>query len=163
MSNWQNFIVIILIQFVVFLAFLFIKKNANFTFKKFFASLVVGLVFGIAFDLIFGKLLGIFGYRMGFDWKFVVANGLLSYGIFAANVWLFRTDSFFTFYFQTIIIGAIYEIANHLFPVWFWDFGTGVLIEQLVLLFAAYFGLAFIISIIIKIITEQTFEFFTLK
>ena len=112
--------------------------------------LLVGTVFGIVFDLVVGKYLGVFEYRLGFDGGFLFVNGLFSYGLMASTVYLLRRSTFLRFYFWTELLASVYEIGNVFFPVWRWTFASSSLVEEAVLIGAAYCGLAMLMGIALQ-------------
>jgi len=163
MTHWMNFTFVIIVQLLVFIVVAYSKKKHADIAPILIKSLPIGLVFGVIFDLVFAGYLGIFEYTFGFDWVFIIINGILSYGIMAATVWLFYNCSFFKFYFLSICIGLTYELANYFFPVWSWQFNENVIVQQFILIFAAYFGLATLLSGMIQISSKTKFKFLTMK
>lgn len=163
MENWLNFTVIIAAQLLLFIAIAFLQNKRVAVRPIILKSLLIGLIFGVAFDVVFGWYLGIFAYTFGFDYLFIIINGILSYGIMAATVWLCSEYSFFKFYLMSICIGVVYEATNYFFPVWSWHFDESVFIEQFVLIFAAYCGLAVLLAGMIQIASRTRFQFLALK
>jgi hypothetical protein len=162
MEMWVDFALLIAIQ-VGFLLFVAYKKEAFAELRPGFLakSALIGLVFGVAFDLIFSWYLQIFGYHLGLKPEFIILNGLLSYGVMAANVLLLRNERILRFYAWAVAIGVVYELANYVFPVWYWEFTDTFLYEQAVLIFAAYFGLALMMLLSTAIVTRTRFKLFT--
>ena len=159
MSDWAHFFIVIAAQFLLFIFFARKcgekKSLSNILFK----SALIGLVFGILFDLVFGQFLHLFGYSLGFGTFFLCVNGALSYGLMVATVWLFRHDTFFAFYKKTVYVGIAYELINYLSPVWSWTFMSNTIAQELVVLFAAYFGLASLMALSIRLATKTTFKY----
>lgn len=149
MSYWQNFVAIIVVQ-VVFLFFIFKTSRDKKIVSKIIPSALIGLIFGACFDLIFGYYLNIFRYNIGFNITFLIINGIFSYGFMVLTVWLCLGNSFWKFYFQMMFLGIIYEIGNYIFPVWSWHFTESFIINEVILIFCAYFALAIIIMFLIK-------------
>lgn len=118
-----------------------------------------GVVFGVVFDLVVGSSFGVFNYHLGYGLAFLTLNGAVSYTLMMATVTLLRDEPFFKFYAWIAILGALYEIANGLFPVWIWEFADNVLIQESVLIFAAYFGLATCMAITLRLIYGTRFRF----
>ena len=118
---------------------------------------------GISFDLLFGKYLGIFDNILGFGPKFLLINAVMSYGLMMTTIWLLRSEQFFMFYAWTICVGVIYEFINYFFPVWSWKFTENFVYQELVLIFAAYFSLAVLLSIILSLTTGARFKYLNLN
>ncbi len=107
--------------------------------------------------MIFGRYLGIFGYGMDLGPAFLIVNGALSYGLMIATVLLLRSESFLRFYLWTVVLGIVYELVNHFYPVWFWTFNSNFLYQEIVLVFAAYCGLALLIAVMLSLTTHRYF------
>lgn len=149
MTYWQSFAVIIIAQ--IFFLFVILKMSRDKEIvSKIIPSALIGLVFGVCFDLIFGYYLNIFNYNIGFNILFLVLNGIFSYGVMVITVWLCLGNSFWKFYFQMMTLGIFYEVGNYVFPVWSWHFTDNFIINEIILILCAYFGLAFLISLLIK-------------
>ncbi len=159
MENWLNFTTVIVTQLLLFIAIAFLQNNRAAVRPIILKSLLIGLIFGVAFDIVFGWYLGIFAYTFGFDYLFIIVNGILSYGIMAATVWLCSEYSFFKFYLMSICVGVVYEATNYFFPVWSWHFNENVFTEQFVLIFAAYCGLAALLAGMIQIASRTRLKF----
>lgn len=159
--GWIYFCIVIFVQLAFFLTVAqklkTPKKEQGTILLK---SMVLGIPFGIVFDLMFGHFLGIFSYPfLDFEWGFLFMNGFFSYGIMIATVWLGRRLAFFSFYFLTVVLACVYEVVNWLSPVWQWTFSDSLVITNLVLLFAAYFGLALMMASAVMLFTRERFRF----
>lgn len=109
----------------------------------------IGLPFGVIFDLVIGRSVGMFDYTFGYTWWFLTMNGLFSYGFMVANVYLLRRSNLIQLYLWSISLAITYETTNFFFPVWEWAFWTPNL-EYTTVIFAAYFGLAILMTITIQ-------------
>lgn len=107
---------------------------------------LLGLVFGVAFDLLVGRFAGVFGYVLGWNPVFLALNGMLSYGLWIATIALLRNMPLRSFWKWTAALGAAYEAANYVFPVWQWTFGP-VFVEEAVVIALAYTGLALLTAL----------------
>ena len=122
--------------------------------------MAVGLVFGIAFDLLVGEYLGVYTYLgIGFTFPFLIINGIFSWGFMIAAAALLYKHSFFGMYAYSIAIAVAYESVNYFYPVWHWTFHESFLLEELVLIFAAYFGALFLMGVAMSPFTKQSFAF----
>mgnify|MGYP003395468573 CR=1 FL=1 len=162
MNPWANLTIVIGTQLLIFL-FIYYRREKKHLSEILFKSLIMGICFGIPFDLIFGKYLGIYDYVLGFGLIFLFVNGLASFGLWIATVWLLRSRSFSHFCYSTICIGMIYELTNYFFPVWSWQFAGSFIYQELVVIIALYFGLAILVAILISLTTKQRFEFLKLN
>lgn len=145
--EWLSFCIVITVQFLLFIGIAWYKHDLKNSFKKLLPCLLLGVPFGIGFDLIFGQFLGIYGYVLGFDLPFLVANGFLSFGLAFAALIPLRAVSHREFYVWSIVIGGVYECINYLYPVWSWNLYESMVTTQLVLMLAAYPGLLLLMSI----------------
>jgi hypothetical protein len=141
MISQVDFAVVLMVQAAV-LAVVLVRNRARFGLLEIARIAAAAVVFGVAFDCVFGYLLGVFGYTLGFGWAFLFVNGFLSYGLFFATVAALRNAKLLSFYAWSVIIGAAYELANAFFPVWHWSFAGSRAYEELIVIFVAYCGLA---------------------
>lgn len=119
-------------------------------------SFSLGFVFGVPFDLFIGKFVGIFTYTLGFTTSFLLPNGILSYGLWAATVILLAKKKLFSFLLHVSLIAVIYEITNVFFPVWQWTIHPVLWLEIGIVLFG-YFGLALLGALIARLIYKIHF------
>lgn len=136
---WLNFAAIICIQLVLFLAVAVYQKRLSDVPSILVHGLLIGIPLGLGFDLIVGKYLGLSSYVLGFGPLFLLFNALLSYGLFAATVLLLKHMRLLHLSAFTVLIMAVYEIANLFFPVWRWEF-TLPIIPFLIVLVVGYVG-----------------------
>jgi hypothetical protein len=158
--DWQNFFVVILIQCVLFVAHSWYEKRLRQVPRILRLSIAIGIPFGVIFDLIVGRVLSFYDYKLGFGLFFLTVNGALSYGLMQANVLLMERASFIHFYIWTILVGIVYEVTNFLYPVWEWDFSSQM-IELFVVHIFGYIGLALLMACVWHILTRHKFAFFT--
>lgn len=143
---WTDFLAVITIQWALFAGVALVRRTpVRRAAGILLGSIALGAVFGIAFDLVVGKTLGVYTYRAGFALPFLVINGALSYGALCATVWLVRRERFWRFYLITTAVGAAYELANRLFPVWSWTFAGSPLAQEAIVILAAYCALALLL------------------
>jgi hypothetical protein len=144
---WSSFIVVISVQFLLFLLHAYYEKRLADVPRILGWSILIGVVFGIAFDLAIGKFLGLYFYELGFGLTFLTLNGAFSYGLMQANTLLMERAGVFHFYIWTLIVGIVYEITNSFFRVWTWDFSTPFL-EVVAVHLVGYIGLAVCMALI---------------
>jgi hypothetical protein len=136
-ENLINFLIVIIVQLIFFLIHAYAVGEMSKVKKYLLKGMVIGLPFGVACDLLFGHAFGLWNYELGYTWWFLTINGIFSYGFMFANIFLLYHHSLKHFYFWSVGVGIAYEVANYLFPVWEWTFGTPVL-EYLVIVIFAY-------------------------
>ncbi len=113
MSNlWLNYAVVLLVMLLVVLIHAYHEKKLADMPRILLLGALSGIVPGILADLIFGKYLGLATYALGFGPLFLIFNGFVGYGLFAANTLLMQRARLLTFCFWTVIITAGCEIAN---------------------------------------------------
>lgn len=156
-----QFSVVITVQLIVFLFFLQRHKEEVW-WKPLRISFLVGVPFGIVFDYVIGFYAGVYDYVLGFTLGFLFWNGLLSFGLMMAKVWLLRAESLLRFYLHIIAIAVPYEIINYFFPVWRWTFFSQSWQEYMFVIFLAYFGLAFMMAAVLHYCCGVRFAMFTL-
>jgi hypothetical protein len=140
-EHLANFAVVILVQFVFFVAHAYAvgEREAVVQFLK--RGLMLGLFFGITFDLIVGHTFGMYDYAAGYTWWFLIINGLFSWGFMVANIFLLQHHSIWHMYRWSVGLAVVYEIANFYFPVWEWTFFPDTTIEYALVILGAYAGL----------------------
>jgi len=152
-----NFTIIIGIQLLFFIAHAAIVKKQNNIGKYLFLGVLVGLPFGIAFDFLVGMNISIFSYAIGFPIWFLVINGLFSYGFMIASVFLLQNHSIVNVLAWSFALGLVYELTNYFFPVWEWTFSS-IWFEYMVVIGAAYFGLAWLMMCVLQIVFGTQFR-----
>lgn len=141
---WLDFGTMILIQFLLFVAFALHQERLSETPRLLVQGFLIGIPLGLGFDLILGNYLGLSSYVLGFNAPFLIPNAILSYGLFAANILLLQRMGWQYFLIWTLLIMAIYEIANLFFPVWSWKFNLPA-IPYLIVLSIGYIGGAILV------------------
>ncbi|USN87522.1 MAG: hypothetical protein H6779_03860 [Candidatus Nomurabacteria bacterium] len=159
MEYLPNLSVVVLFQLIFFIVHAAVAKEKANIFKYLSIGILLGLPFGIAFDFIFGKSIGVFDYGAGFVLWFLFVNGFLSYGIMMANVLLLKHYSLLQVYLWSIALGFTYEVVNWKFPVWEWTFSSET-IEYLVVIFAAYAGLTWLMMGWLRLVRGIKFKLF---
>jgi len=155
---WFNFGVVILTQFLLFIVHAYYEKRLKDVPKILLISMLIGIPFGILFDIVVGEFLGLYSYELGSGIFFLAINGALSYGLMQANALLMQRAHMLHFYVWTIIVGVVYEITNHFFRVWTWEFGS-VWFETFIVHSFGYTGLAVLMALVWHFILGHTFTF----
>ena len=149
---WLNFAVVIFAQLLFFIAHAYYAKKLSDMPRILGLGVCIGVVMGLLYDLVLGKFLGLASYTLGFGAFFLIVNGALSYGLFAASTLLMQHARLRYFFPWIIVLIAVYEITNHFFRVWTWEF-THLLvylppIEFLLILLVGYFGGAMFVAVL---------------
>lgn len=136
---WLDFVMMILIQFLIFVVFVLYRKRFSEIPRLLVQGFLIGIPFGLGFDLILGKYLGLSSYVLGFNAPFLILNAIVSYGLFAANILLLKQMRLHYLLLWTLFITAVYEVANLFFRVWTWEFSLPI-IPFLIVLAVGYSG-----------------------
>lgn len=115
---WLHFAVFTLIQCVFFLIHAVLEKKARRALSILMWGIPVGIVVGVLSDLLFGQLLGLWSYALGFGWFFLHLNTATTYGLFAAHTLLMQRKGLAHFCLWSAAVMVVYEISNHFFRVW---------------------------------------------
>ena len=161
--NWElvvNFTAVVTIQLLFFVICTIYYKDTNWR-SYLWRGAIVGLIFGLGFDLYVGHYLHLFTYEFGFILPFLIVNGLLSYGTMFAHIFLLKQHSAVELFIPLIIVGAIYEFANFLFPVWEWTFAINSLQEYIYVITIGYTGLGIIMISFLALFTREKFNLVT--
>lgn len=156
-QNIINFLIVISIQLIFFIIHAFLVGEQKNIGRYLLLGTLVGLPFGIAFDLIVGLYAGVFTYTIGFPFYFLILNSALSYGFMLANVFLLQNYNVSRLFTWSVLLGLVYESSNYFFPVWEWTFSLPW-VEYGVVIFAAYFGLAWIMMCVLQILFGKPFR-----
>jgi len=160
---WLNFTVVIFIQFLLFVIHAYYEKKLSDVPRILGKGVLGGIVLGLFFDLIFGKFLGLWSYTLGFDALFLIPSAALMYGLFAANILLMQQARLLHFFVWIIVVGAVLDITNYIFPVWTYHFfpveAVASSIEFLIVLSFAYLGTAILVAVISHVFLERRFLF----
>lgn len=142
---WLNFTIIIIIQSLLFVFYTYYEKKLSDIPHVLRLGILTGIIFGLLFDFILGKLFGLHSYALGFGVLFLILNSALSYGLFAATILLMQRARLIKFCVWTLIVTAVYEITNHFFHVWTWEFALSQ-VQFLIVLSVGYFAGAILIA-----------------
>ncbi len=148
---WLDFGAMIFVQLLVFLAGAYFLKKHTRALPILGRGVLIGVVMGLSFDVVLGKFLGFNSYVLGFGAFFLVINAVLSYGIFAATVLLFRVERPLRFCLWTVLVTLLYEVTNFFFRVWTWQFALPP-VQYLLVLLVGYLGGACFIVLLDKAI-----------
>lgn len=151
MTPWLDFGAVIAIQFAYMLVIARYTKTTRSVFRKLHLCLLLGIPFGILFDFVVGNYFGMFDYRLGFGIGFLIINGALSYGLMMTNLITHTDAPPHTLYLWTVGIGVVYEIGNYFFPVWSWTFLEDARLEEFLLIFILYPGLALLMMLALSL------------
>lgn len=87
---WLYFTIVVFIQFLLFILHAWYEKKLSDTSRILSWGAFIGIVVGIPTDLMVGKSLGLCSYALGFGAFFLILNGILLYGLFAAHILLMQ-------------------------------------------------------------------------
>jgi Na+/citrate or Na+/malate symporter len=155
---WFDFGVVILTQLILFIVHAYYEKRLRDVPKILFTSMLIGIPFGIVFDLIVGEFVGLYSYQLGSGIFFLAINGALSYGLMQANALLMQRAHLLHFYVWTLVVGVVYEMSNHYFRVWTWDFGS-FWFETFIVHAFGYIGLAVLMALTWHFLLGHKFTF----
>ena len=156
---WFNFAIVIASQIVLFLVVAIFEKKLVQIPNILKWGIPIGLVIGLLFDLIIGKYLGINSYVLGFGLPFLLINGAVSYGLFAATVFLFKDKHVWSFTGWIVALTLWYELTNYFFPVWKWEFALPAIPFFLVLILGYWWG-AMNVALIHHFLLKKKFAIF---
>lgn len=155
---WFNFGAVILTQFILFVVHAYYEKRLRDVPRILGISMLIGIPFGILFDIVVGEFFGLYSYELGPGIFFLAINGALSYGLMQANALLMQRVRLLHFYTWTIVVGIVYEVSNHYFRVWTWDFGS-FWTETIIVHAFGYIGLAVLMALVWHFILGHRFTF----
>ncbi|MFA5877555.1 MAG: hypothetical protein WC880_04315 [Candidatus Paceibacterota bacterium] len=158
LEAWLNFTIVVFMQLLLFIIHAYYAKKLSDVPRILLWGALIGIVIGMLFDLVLGKFFGLHSYTLGFGLFFLSLNVALSYGLFAANILLMQYVRLPYFFLSIIIVMAVYEITNHFFRVWAWNFVLPRF-EFLMVLLAGYFGGAILVAIISHVFLGHRFFF----
>lgn len=153
-----SFAVVIFVQLILFITHAYYEKRLSDIPRILGLGVLVGTVVGLLSDLVWGKFFGLWSYTLGFGAFFLALNAALLYGIFAANTLLMQRAGLAHFFIWTMIIMAGYEITNHFFYVWKYEF-TIPFIGFVMFLVVGYFLTAVFVAIVLHMFLGQRFFF----
>lgn len=155
---WLNFIVVIFVQFILFVIHAYYEKKLSGVPSILGKSVLGGIVLGLLFDIIFGKFFGLYSYTLGFGAFFLIFNAALLYGLFVANTLIMQRARLSHFFVWTMIVAAVFEITNIFFHMWTWEFVLPP-IEFLIFISAVNFGPAILVAVVWHIFLGRRFLF----
>lgn len=158
LEPWLNFSIVVFVQLVLFVISAYYQKRLSDIPRILGLSVLIGIVFGALVDFILGKFFGLHSYTLGFGVVFLILNWILLNGLFVANTLLAERMRLPYFYLWTIILVAAYEIPNHFFRVWTWEFQLSPIVF-LIVLSAGYFGGAILVAVISHVFFGHRFLF----
>ena len=163
LEAWLNFAVVIFAQFLFFIAQAYYTKKLSAVPRILGVGVCIGIVMGLLYDLVLGKFFGLASYTLGFGVVFLIINGALSYGLFAASTLLMQRARLRDFFPWLIALIAVYEITNYFFRVWTWEFEHMLVyfpsIEFLLILLIGYFGGAMFVAMLSHTFLGRRFFF----
>ncbi|MFA6273728.1 MAG: hypothetical protein WC662_01050 [Candidatus Paceibacterota bacterium] len=155
---WLNFIIVIFVQFLLFVIHAYYEKKLSDVPRILRKSVLSGIVLGLLLDLIFGKFFGLFSYTLGFGAFFLILNAALLYGLFVANTLLMQRVRLAHFFIWTMVVAAVFEITNLFFHMWTWEFVLPP-VEFLIFISAVNFGPAILIATVWHVFLGHRFSF----
>lgn len=163
LESWLNFAIVVFAQLVLFVAHAYYVNRLTDIPRLLGLGVLIGLVMGLLYDLFLGKFLGLASYELGFGAIFLVINGALSYGIFAANVLLLQHARLRDFFLLTVVVVVVYEVTNNFLRVWTWRlehllaFSSSV--EFIIVLLIGYFTGAIFVAAVAHKFFQYRFSF----
>src|SRR3989344_1749272 len=153
---WLNFIIIILVQLLLFIIHAQYEKKLSDVPRILGWGVLIGIAVGLLSDLILGKLFGLWSYTLGFGPSFLSLNAALVYGVFAANILLMQRARLPHFFIWTMVVMAFYEITNHFFRAWTYEFVLPIT-AFILFLSVGYFATALVIAGIWHVFLKHRF------
>jgi hypothetical protein len=144
---WINFVIVFLVQLVLFVVHAWYEKKLPHVSRILLWGALTGLVLGPVLDLVFCKLVNLCTYTLGFGTFFLILNGVLLYGLFAANTLLMQQAKFLHYFVWTLAVAAVFEVVNLFIPVWTYTFPVPSL-EFFAIVSLGNLGAAFLITLI---------------
>ncbi len=153
-----SFIAVIFVQVLFFIAHSIFVGEGRTILKHLWQGMLLGLPFGIVFDLIIGDFFGMYEYKLGFDFWFLVINGVFSFGFMMANVRLLYHHTVKHMYTWSVALAIVYETANYFFPVWNWSFMSSTPLEFAFVILVAYAGITVLMMGVLKLVYRIHFR-----
>lgn len=158
LEAWLNFIIVVFIQFVLFLIHAYYEKKLSDVPRILGQGVLSGIVLGPLFDLVFGKFFGLCSYTLGFGALFLILNGALLYGLFAAHALLMQQSRLLHFCIWIMVVVAVFEIANLFIPLWTYAFRVPS-IEFLIIVSVGNLGAAVLVAVVWHVFLGHKFLF----
>ena len=144
---WLHFAIVVSVQLIIFIIHAYYEKRLSDVPRILGWGVLIGIAIGLSSDLILGKFFGLWSYTLGFGPSFLSLNAALVYGVFAANTLLMQRSRLLHFFIWTMVVMAFYEITNHFFRAWTYEFALSP-IEFLAFLSIGYFGTAILVAVV---------------
>ena len=119
---WLEYVFVLFLQFLLFLIHAAYEKKLAEIPRILWYGALTGLVIGIPSDLLGVKYLGLASYALGLGPLFLIFNGFVGYGIFAANILLMQKARLWHFCVWTIVVTAGFEVTNLFTHSWTYSF-----------------------------------------
>lgn len=120
---WMNFYLITSVALsIFFLIAYFCNKSKAQIIQLLGYGALTGLLIGVASDLFWGKFIGLWSYRLGFEVLPLVATAILIWGLFSASVLTMNELKFKQFFIWLMLLMLAYEISNYFLNVWTYEF-----------------------------------------
>ena len=151
------FVIVFFIQLLLFLYHAYTEKKLSEMPRILGQAALCGVVIGPPLDL-FGKYLGLFSYTLGFGALYLILNGALLYGLFAANVLLMQKARLLHFCIWITVITAVFEITNLFIRLYTYSFAVPSA-EYFLVAFGAPVGIAVAIAMAWHVLFRCRFVF----
>jgi hypothetical protein len=155
---WLNFAIVFFVQLLLFITHAYYEKKLSGVLRILGLGALSGIVLGPLLDLIFGKFLGLCSYTLGFGALFLILNGVLLYGLFAANTLLMQRARLVHFFIWTMVVAGVFEITNLFFHLWTYAFAVPS-IEFFIVVSAGNFGAAIFVAVVWHVFFGRRFFF----
>lgn len=155
---WFNFVVVFLVQLALFVIHAWYEKRFSDALRILRRGALSGVVLGPILDLTFGKFLGLCSYTLGFGTPFLLLNGVLLYGLFAANVLLMQRARLLHFCIWSMVVAAVFEITNLFFHLWTYAFAVPS-IEFFLVVLIGNVGSAILVAMVWHVFLGYKFSF----
>lgn len=142
---WLNFTLVALIQLLLFVVHAWYEKKLSDIPRILGLGVLGGVVVGVPLDLIFGKLLGVFSYELGFGAVFIALNATILYGLFVAHTLLIQRARLVYLLTWAVVVGAVFEVTNLSLRLWTYAFPVPSL-EFFAIFFLGNCGVAILIA-----------------
>jgi len=154
MEAWLNFAMVGSAALLLFAVCALLERRTHDALRLLAIGIPAGMMLGLLSDYV---LSGIFSYVLGYGAFSLVLNAAVLYGLFTATVLLLQQVRFTRFAVWVIAMAAVYESANHAFPVW--AYGVAPFPVWLMFVLAGNFATAFFIALIAHFLFGYRFHF----
>ena len=153
MELWLNFVVVGLVAFFLFMVCVFREQRYSDAPRLLLLGILTGVPLGLLSDF---ALRGTYTYPLGYGLLYLILNAAVVYGLFVATVLALQRVRFLRFSIWIIAIMAVYEITNHVFPVW--GYKVSPFLGWLSFVLVGYFATAIFIALIGHMIFGYRFQ-----